>query len=59
MNQSLENKNTQMRIRSVYSKLSDKERLIATFILEQPEKIIHGTINSIAEALNLADSTVF
>ncbi|SFC11772.1 transcriptional regulator, RpiR family [Alkalibacterium subtropicum] len=59
MNQSFQNKNTQMRIRSIYSTLSDKERLMADFILEHPEKIIHGTINEIAEELNLADSTVF
>jgi DNA-binding MurR/RpiR family transcriptional regulator len=59
MNESFKTKNTQMRVRSLFSTLSDKERLMAEFILEHPEKIIHGTINEIAEELNLADSTVF
>ncbi|OJF94735.1 MurR/RpiR family transcriptional regulator [Alkalibacterium sp. 20] len=59
MNQTFQNKNTQMRIRALHATLSDKERLLADFILDHPEKIIHGTINEVAEELNLADSTVF
>jgi DNA-binding MurR/RpiR family transcriptional regulator len=48
-----------MRIRNLSSEFSEKERLLADFILHSPEKIIHGTINQIAEELQLADSTVF
>ncbi|GEK91073.1 MurR/RpiR family transcriptional regulator [Alkalibacterium kapii] len=59
MNQTFKNKSTQMRIRSIYTTLSDKERVMAEFILDNPEKIIHGTISGIAEELSLADSTVF
>ncbi|WP_423188891.1 MurR/RpiR family transcriptional regulator [Alkalibacterium sp. f15] len=59
MNKTFQNKNTQMRIRALHSTLSDKERLLADFILDSPEKVIHGTINEVAEELNLADSTVF
>lgn len=59
MNQTFQNKNTQMRIRALLSTFSDKEHLLAVFILNNPDKIIHGTINEIAEELNLADSTVF
>lgn len=48
-----------MRIRSIYGEFSEKERLLADFILDSPEQIIHGTINQIADHLHLADSTVF
>lgn len=47
------------RIRSNYSRLSDKEKKIADYILQQPKAIIHHTINQIADELEVAESTVF
>lgn len=47
------------RIRAIYSQLSDKEKSIANYILNYPEKIIHSTISEIAEDLGVADATVF
>ncbi|MCP3028013.1 MurR/RpiR family transcriptional regulator [Halobacillus sp. A5] len=47
------------RIRSSYSKFSDKEKKIADYILENPETIIHHTINQVADELDVAESTVF
>ncbi|WP_394235667.1 MurR/RpiR family transcriptional regulator [Niallia oryzisoli] len=47
------------KIRSNYARLSEKEKKIADYILNDPEKIIHGTINEVAEELNVADATVF
>jgi len=46
-------------IRAVYTQLSEKEKSIADFILNYPEKIIHSTINQIAEEVGVADATVF
>lgn len=46
-------------IRSNYAKFSEKEKIIANYILEKPENIIHRTINEVADDLNLADATVF
>ncbi|SEN29796.1 DNA-binding transcriptional regulator, MurR/RpiR family, contains HTH and SIS domains [Mesobacillus persicus] len=47
------------RIRAIYPQLSEKEKTIATLILNEPEKIIHSTISEIAGDLNVADATVF
>ncbi|WP_071393773.1 MurR/RpiR family transcriptional regulator [Bacillus tuaregi] len=47
------------KIRSNYARLSEKEKKIADYILDDPDKIIHGTINEVAEDLNIADATVF
>ncbi|HEY2421284.1 MAG TPA: MurR/RpiR family transcriptional regulator [Neobacillus sp.] len=47
------------KIRSYYARFSEKEKKIANYILENPEKIIHSTINEVAEDLNVADATVF
>lgn len=47
------------RIRAIYSRLSEKEKLVADFILNNPAEVIHGTINQIAEKLDVADATVF
>jgi len=47
------------RIKTHYAKFSDKEKMIADYILEHPEKIIHTSINQFAEDLGIADSTVF
>ncbi|WP_077325567.1 MurR/RpiR family transcriptional regulator [Virgibacillus siamensis] len=46
-------------IRSNYGKFSDKEKAIADFILENPQNIIHHTINQVSEHLGVAESTVF
>ncbi|WP_199738099.1 MurR/RpiR family transcriptional regulator [Falsibacillus albus] len=46
-------------IRSHYSQFSDTEKKIADYILGNPDKIIHSTINQLAEDLGVADSTVF
>jgi DNA-binding MurR/RpiR family transcriptional regulator len=46
-------------IRSYYPRLSEKEKKIASYILEHPDKIIHSTINEVAEDLAVADATVF
>jgi RpiR family transcriptional regulator, carbohydrate utilization regulator len=48
-----------IRIRSQYPQFSGKELMIADYILDHPEKIVHGTINQIADDLGVADSTVF
>jgi RpiR family carbohydrate utilization transcriptional regulator len=47
------------KIRSHYARLSEKEKRVADYILENPEKIIHCTINEIAEDLSIAEATVF
>lgn len=54
-----ENQHCLPRIRSHYSTFSEKERKIADYILNDPKKIIHSTINQVAEDLDIADSTVF
>jgi len=46
-------------IRKLYPKFSVTERKIADFILKNPNKIIHSSINQLAEDLEVADSTVF
>ncbi|WP_332634822.1 MurR/RpiR family transcriptional regulator [Halalkalibacter flavus] len=46
-------------IRTQYPRFSVTERKIADYILINPTKIIHSSINQIAEDLNVADSTVF
>ncbi|MFT8323072.1 MAG: MurR/RpiR family transcriptional regulator [Bacillus sp. (in: firmicutes)] len=47
------------KIRSYYARLSEKEKKIADYILQNPEQIIHSTINELAEDLKVADATVF
>lgn len=47
------------RIRSSYSQFSEKERQVADYILNHSNKIIHNTINQVAEDLGVADATVF
>ncbi|MGI8316709.1 MurR/RpiR family transcriptional regulator [Halobacillus mangrovi] len=47
------------RIRSSYSQFSEKEKLIADYILENKEQIVHSTINQVADDLMVADATVF
>ncbi|WP_138417648.1 MurR/RpiR family transcriptional regulator [Aquibacillus sediminis] len=47
------------RIRSHYSTFSDKEKQVADYILENPQQVVHGTINQVADDIGIADSTVF
>ncbi|KQL52466.1 RpiR family transcriptional regulator [Heyndrickxia shackletonii] len=47
------------RIKTMYSQFSEKEKAIADYILEDPQKIIHSTINQVADDLFVADATVF
>ncbi|QAS53374.1 MurR/RpiR family transcriptional regulator [Halobacillus litoralis] len=47
------------RIRSSYSQFSEKEKLIADYILENRDEIVHSTINQVADDLMVADATVF
>jgi DNA-binding MurR/RpiR family transcriptional regulator len=46
-------------VRNMYPKFSITERKIADYILKNPNKIIHSSINQLAEDLDVADSTVF
>ncbi|MDR0138631.1 MurR/RpiR family transcriptional regulator [Metabacillus idriensis] len=46
-------------IRSHYARLSEKEKKIADYILENPKEIIHSTINEVADNLGVAEATVF
>lgn len=47
------------KIRSYYPRFSEKEKQIADYIFKNPEKVIHRTINEVAEDLGVADATVF
>jgi len=46
-------------IRAIYTQLSEKEKTIADYFLDQPEKIIHSTISQVAEDVGVANATVF
>lgn len=56
---SLETQYCMMRIRSHYPQFKGKEQVIADYILTNPQKIVHSTINQVADDLGVADSTVF
>ncbi|MDQ0111676.1 MurR/RpiR family transcriptional regulator [Paenibacillus harenae] len=47
------------KIRSYQTRFSEKEKKIAGYILENPEKIIHSTISEVADDLHVAEATVF
>ncbi|MBM7691054.1 DNA-binding MurR/RpiR family transcriptional regulator [Peribacillus deserti] len=47
------------KIRSFYAGFSEKEKKIANYIIDKPERIIHSTINEVADDLKVADATVF
>ena len=53
------NRSIDLKIRTVYRDLSKKEKLIADFIIEKPEEIVHGTISDVANIIGVADSTLF
>jgi DNA-binding MurR/RpiR family transcriptional regulator len=46
-------------IRSAYSTFSPKEQTIADYFLENPKKVIHSTINQVADDLQVAEATIF
>ncbi|RYM06221.1 MurR/RpiR family transcriptional regulator [Sporolactobacillus sp. THM7-7] len=48
-----------IRIQSAYPHLSEKEKIIADYILNYPEETIHSSINQVSARLNVADATVF
>ncbi|MDD9147447.1 MULTISPECIES: MurR/RpiR family transcriptional regulator [unclassified Sporolactobacillus] len=48
-----------IRIQSAYPHLSEKERIIADYILNHPEETIHSSINQVSARLKVADATVF
>lgn len=47
------------RIRGSMTHFSEKEKQIATYILRNPQLIIHTTINQVADDLGIAEATVF
>lgn len=47
------------KIRSNQNKFSEKEKIIANYIIDHPDKIIHRTINELADDLQVAEATVF
>lgn len=51
--------NSLLRIRSFYSQYTDKEKLVADYILADPSKIIHSTISQVGDDLHIADATIF
>lgn len=46
-------------IRSNYNQLSKTEKVIADYILQSPNIVLHQTITQVADDLNVATSTVF
>ena len=48
-----------LKIKSIYTDLSNKEQTIADYILENPFKFSHSAISNISTELNVADSTIF
>lgn len=54
-----ETTHVRQRIQSLYNSFSDKEKQIADYMLQNPETIVHSTINQVADQLSLADATVF
>ncbi|MCT8137174.1 MurR/RpiR family transcriptional regulator [Anaerobacillus sp. CMMVII] len=47
------------RIKSSYEDFSDKEKLIADYVISNPQNIIHSTISQVADDLGVAEATVF
>ncbi|QKS72724.1 MurR/RpiR family transcriptional regulator [Paenalkalicoccus suaedae] len=47
------------RIKASYHEFRAKEKVIADYIMEHPEKIIHSSISQVADNLNVAEATVF
>lgn len=47
------------RIRTIYPKLSKKEKTVADYILSYPHEIIHMSITSLADKCNISETTIF
>ncbi len=47
------------RIQSSYPQFSEKEKLVADYIVNNPDKIIHSSISQVADDLGVSDATVF
>lgn len=47
------------KIRAVYDRLSTKEKIVADYILDNPQETIHQTITELAENCQVAESTIF
>ncbi|MBB5173845.1 MurR/RpiR family transcriptional regulator [Texcoconibacillus texcoconensis] len=47
------------RIKAAYTGFREKEKVIADYILEHPEDIVHSTISQVAENIQVAEATVF
>lgn len=47
------------KIKTIYSSLSDKEKIIADYVLKNPKKICTGSINTLSEKIGVANSTFF
>ena len=48
-----------LEIKSQYINFNEREKKIADYILNKPEKIIYSTISQVAEDLGVSDSTIF
>lgn len=48
-----------LQIKSLYEDFSPKEQAIATYILENPDKVAHSSISDLSTELGIADSTFF
>lgn len=48
-----------IKIKSLYASLSDKEKIIADYILANPHKIAHNSISDLSNDLHVASSTIF
>ncbi|RKQ35641.1 MurR/RpiR family transcriptional regulator [Oceanobacillus halophilus] len=54
-----EKKHCLIRIRSFYNTFNETEQKIADYILDDPHRIVNGTINEVADEIGIAVSTVF
>ncbi|MGX7126324.1 MurR/RpiR family transcriptional regulator [Enterococcus viikkiensis] len=48
-----------LQIKSLYEDFSPKEQAIATYVLENPDKVAHSSISDLSIELGIADSTFF
>lgn len=49
----------QLRLESIISQLSTKEKQVANYILDDPGKVIHQSISELADQVGVAESTIF
>ncbi|GGE28124.1 RpiR family transcriptional regulator [Pullulanibacillus camelliae] len=48
-----------IRLKAIVSQLSKKEQLAATYILTQPDDVVRQSITELADAIGVAESTIF